>query len=477
MEKETRVPRRAVLKAAVAGALAAEWPASKLAAQPAGSLAGGQDAALKEAPALLKPDERYKADILLIVAHPDDEAMVIGYLARAILDEHKRVAVLYCTRGGSGSNSMGIEMAKGLEAEREIEARRAVATLGIHNVWFMGSPNTSRDTPSQDVLWSLERWDHGASLEEAVRIVRLTRPDVILTMLPAFITGENHGDHQAAGVIATQAFDMAGDPTRFPEQVAFPRSRGINIMNTEGLHTWQPEKLYYFINPAAPGFEKGQGPEYSTTAISPSRGVSYAQIALKAESHHRTQFSPQFMNVARKFIRKPVQLIHGKSHVDGSVTGDVFQAVVPGPIPFASTQGYRPVTHSGLSLQLGGPFAFYRRFYAAHDLDRIAKLFPTPQMGFELGVLRHIPLLIQNHTDGPATVDLTVDAPSGWTVHAGPARYPVPAHRTYPVWAALKAPSQGLGEWHQITWRAKSGGQAIGSVTIRGYLEHFGMPF
>lgn len=477
MEKETRVPRRAVLKAAVAGALAAELRPSKLAAQTVGSSQAGHDAALKEAPALPAPDERYKADILLIVAHPDDEGMVIGYLARAILDEHKRVAVLWCTRGGSGSNSMGIEMAKGLEAEREIEARRAVATLGIYNAWFMGSPNTSRDTPSQDVLWSLERWDHGASLEEAVRIVRLTQPDVILTMLPAFITGENHGDHQAAGVIATQAFDMAGDPTSFPEQVAFPRSRGINIMNTEGLQPWQPEKLYYFINPAAPGFEKGQGPVYSTTAISPSRGVSYAQIGLKAEGHHKTQFSPQFMAAASRFVRKPVQLIHGKSHVGGSITGDVFQNVVPGPIPYAPVRGYQPVAHTGLSLQLGGPFAFYRRFYAAHQLDRIAGLFPTPQVGFELGVLRHIPLLIQNHTDSPVTVDLTVDAPSGWAVHAGPARYPVPAHTTYPVWAALKAPSKGLGEWHTITWRARSGGQTIGTVTIKGYLERYGMPF
>src|SRR5258707_14407477 len=48
------------------------------------------------------PDERFKADILLVVAHPDDEGGVTPYLARAIYDEHKRVAVVYTTRGGSG---------------------------------------------------------------------------------------------------------------------------------------------------------------------------------------------------------------------------------------------------------------------------------------------------------------------------------------------------------------------------------------
>src|SRR2546429_5381402 len=48
------------------------------------------------------PDERFKTDILVVVAHPDDEGAVTPYLARAIYDEHKRVAVVFGTRGGSG---------------------------------------------------------------------------------------------------------------------------------------------------------------------------------------------------------------------------------------------------------------------------------------------------------------------------------------------------------------------------------------
>ena len=55
-----------------------------------------------------------------------------------------------------------------------------------------------------------------------VRIVRLTRPEVILTFLPGTFIGEDHGDHQAAGVLATEAFDLAGDPLVFPEQVTGP---------------------------------------------------------------------------------------------------------------------------------------------------------------------------------------------------------------------------------------------------------------
>src|SRR6266571_1695996 len=44
----------------------------------------------QEPKALPLPDGRYKADLLLVVAHPDDESAATPYLARA-LDEHKRI--------------------------------------------------------------------------------------------------------------------------------------------------------------------------------------------------------------------------------------------------------------------------------------------------------------------------------------------------------------------------------------------------
>ena len=116
------------------------------------------------------PDERYKLDVLLVVAHPDDEAAATAYLARA-MDEGKRAGVAYGTRGSSGANEAGTEQAAALGDIREIEARRALAKLGISDVWFIGG----RDTASQDVLQSLSSWDHGAVLEKMVRIVRLTR--------------------------------------------------------------------------------------------------------------------------------------------------------------------------------------------------------------------------------------------------------------------------------------------------------------
>src|SRR3989475_4429881 len=101
----------------------------------------------QEPKALLLPDERYKVDILLVVAHPDDEGAATPYLARA-LDEHKRIGVVFGTRGSSGANEAGAEQAAALGAIREIEARNALTTLGITNVWVLGG----KDTASQNVV-------------------------------------------------------------------------------------------------------------------------------------------------------------------------------------------------------------------------------------------------------------------------------------------------------------------------------------
>src|SRR6478609_4821701 len=178
---------------------------------------------------LLKPDERLKVDVLLIVAHPDDETGVVPYLVQ-LIDQHKRVAVIYTTHGEAGHNNMGPERAQSLGAAREMELRHALNSVGIDNVWFL----SGRDTPSQNVLQSLANWRHGEVQEELIRMVRLTRPEVILTWMPGFFVGENHGDHQAAGVLATEAFDSAGDPAVFPAQLAIPRH--VNETILEGLH-------------------------------------------------------------------------------------------------------------------------------------------------------------------------------------------------------------------------------------------------
>src|SRR5882672_185926 len=70
-----------------------------------------------------QPDTRYKVDVLIVVGHPDDDIEVAAYVAKLIEQEHKKVAVIYTTRGNSGGNAAGLEQASVLSDVREMEAR------------------------------------------------------------------------------------------------------------------------------------------------------------------------------------------------------------------------------------------------------------------------------------------------------------------------------------------------------------------
>jgi LmbE family N-acetylglucosaminyl deacetylase len=445
-------------------------------------IALAQVAQSQQIPTNPPPDERFKADILVIAPHPDDESTIAGYLAKAVLDEHRRVAVVVTTRGDAGQNLVGSEQARSLGEIREIETRQALASIGITNVFFLRAP----DTPGldvADVLRSLETSNHGSSLGEAVRFIRLTRPEVVITMLPATVVGENHEDHQAAGVIATEAFDLAGDPTWFPEQVAAPEDRLWYGNLMEGLRAWQPKKLYYYTDASHLDFVKGKGPEYSMTAVSPSQHVSYARLAARELSFHRTQYG----DVPAKALatnhlsdyEQPLPFVLAKSLSGGAVTGDIMDGVGSGQIPFAPVRGYRPPENvPGLSIELGEGWAFYRRFYPAHNLDVMPRLL-SPELGVGSG--QHFPVLLvlHNATDQPVTFHLRTRFPQGWIVDSTSAQHEHPwpmsafiaaAHDDFAVRIRLVAPRLEKSQWQTITWTADADGREIGLVSLRVYV-------
>jgi LmbE family N-acetylglucosaminyl deacetylase len=443
--------------------------------------------AAQQQPPLLSPDTRYKADVLLIVAHPDDDVVIGGYLSRLALDERKRIAVIYCTRGDGGGNSVGNEAGAALGQIREIEARRALASFGIENVWFLNG----HDTPGQNVLRSLDHWNHGLMLNEIVRLVRITRPEVILTWLPHPVVGENHEDHQASGVLAVEAFDSAGDPTQFPEQVSPSRDRTGMANLTEGLLPWQAKKLYFFTDAfedfgpywhdskILPSFRKsivdGTGPTYETTLISPARHKSYAVLTAEQQAFYQTQEGA----IGDKAIKTgnfadfeyPAHLIFGTSLVGGSITGDVFEGIRPDPIPFARVPGYEPGHEAGkqseLSLEIGDPWRFYSLFWKAHNLESLRTLMTTPEVSAELGSGFLIDLLACNNTPQPAEIAVASALPSGWTDRSGSARYPVQPAQCYPIQAKIFVPATGKPGWQRLTWTATSDSKPVGSVTVQ----------
>ncbi len=435
---------------------------------------------------LKQPDARYKADILLVVAHPDDEGAATAYLARAI-DEGKRVAVVYGTRGSSGANEVGAEQAAALGAIREIEARHALMLLGIENVWFLDG----KDTASQNVLQSLSNWSHGETLQQLVRLMRLTRPEVVLAFLPGTFVGEDHGDHQASGVLATEAFDLSGDPATYPEQLAGPTKRLEPLL--DNLRPWQPKKIYYFADADRDELFRGLGPEYSVTEISKSSKQPYWGSALDGYLAHKTQasgFAESLKGLNSAQLEKLItsvgywgdalRFVRGKSLVGGTAAGDVFENVTGEAIAFARPEITPEPQRAELAVELAGPWSFYEEFRRAHGLNRLPHPEP-PEIALQLGTTLVIPLRVRNQTSSTKEISLSVDLPAGWALQSGAGKFSIGAKQTAAARMEVSLPGAGTDAskkdfLQEITVRAESGGRVIGEVKLRVELRKRALP-
>ncbi|WP_114853140.1 sugar-binding protein [Brachybacterium sp. YJGR34] len=181
----------------------------------------------------LPPMERALADgtvdldILYIGAHPDDEAWTLAALGQWNEFEGQRAGVVTLTRGEGGGNAVGLEEGPALGLIRETEERTAVGLAGIEHVFNLDAVDFfyTLSAPLTD-----EVWGGRAALSRVIRVVRATRPDVIVTMNPSAVEG-NHGNHQQAAMYAVEAYLLAGREDVFPEHFE------------EGLRPFAPRRI------------------------------------------------------------------------------------------------------------------------------------------------------------------------------------------------------------------------------------------
>jgi LmbE family N-acetylglucosaminyl deacetylase len=449
---------------------------------------------LAQTPQKINPeDARYKADILVVVAHPDDEAFFTPYLAREIYDAHKRVAVIFSTHGGSGVNRFTRERGPAMANEREIEARDACARLNISNVWFLDG----KDTPSQNLLESLSNWGHGENLERLVGLIRLTRPDVILTHFPGVFIGENHGDHQATGVLAIEAFDLAGDPLVFPSQLAGPSNHYESYLSN--LQVWQAKKIYFGSDANDNKQFDGSGPAYSVREISPSQKKPYWRLAMYSAMAHRTQFPADIDRLSKMsdaelekmmndpdqgWWSEPLTLIFGKSAVGGKPTDDVFAHIDEKPRKDL-------LYHSGVAeaeeseaanprMELGGAWKFYGQFNPAHGLTHLV-VAKVPEIGIKSGTTLSIPLVVLHDPTKALALTVTVQLPEGWTVSEGSGAFELPAEASTGIDLRIETPKltdEQLKKTtpQEVTVHGESNGTPIGDVKLRVLLRKSALP-
>lgn len=159
--------------------------------------------------------------LLCITAHPDDEA---GAFGGALLVYHERGVETFvvCMTAGTAARNRGTAQTHDeLAVLRRAEFAASCQLLGVTRGEVLDYPDSQLD---------------GVILSHAVRDlvlrIRQIRPQILLTFGPdGGLTG--HIDHVMAGAFATLAFEWAGRPDRYPEQLE------------QGLKPHRVQKLYY----------------------------------------------------------------------------------------------------------------------------------------------------------------------------------------------------------------------------------------
>jgi LmbE family N-acetylglucosaminyl deacetylase len=146
--------------------------------------------------------------ILVILAHPDDPEFFCGGTLARWTDAGHHVVYWLLTCGDKGASDPDTVPGE-LCVDRRVEQRAAAAVLGVHEINFLEYPDGYL-VPDLNVR------------REITRIIRLERPDVLVTCDPKTLyVGDNrinHPDHRAAGQAALDAvFPAAGNPLYFPE--------------------------------------------------------------------------------------------------------------------------------------------------------------------------------------------------------------------------------------------------------------------
>jgi LmbE family N-acetylglucosaminyl deacetylase len=219
--------------------------------------------------------------VLVIGAHPDDEdTELLTILVRGMGTD---AAYLSLNRGEGGQNLIGDELgeALGLLRSEELLAARRLdgARQFFTRTYDFGFSKTLEDT------W--RHWPRDSVLKDVVRIVRRFRPQVVVSIFSG-TPRDGHGQHQAAGKCAIEAFAIAGDSTRFPELAA-----------EEGLQPWAPLKLYRSarFDTAATTLTLDGG------VLDAVVGKSYHQIAMAGRSLHRSQDMGQLQRLGPSPVR------------------------------------------------------------------------------------------------------------------------------------------------------------------------------
>jgi LmbE family N-acetylglucosaminyl deacetylase len=243
------------------------------------------------------------ATIMMATAHPDDENN--GLLAMLSYGQGARTILASATRGDGGQNEIGPELFDALAVLRTEELLAAHRYDGAEQM-FTRAVDFGYSFSIEETF---EKWGRNEIVGDFARLMRLTRPDVVIALRPDGPGGGQH--HQASAILAREAFRAAGDPTRYPEQL------------TGGVHPWQPKKFYFTARFGFPGEEPAASTESllvtDTATYDPVVGWTYADIGTRARSMHKCQGMAQLLSLPGQAFFRNVRY----RLVDSAISGQI----------------------------------------------------------------------------------------------------------------------------------------------------------
>jgi len=221
--------------------------------------------------------------MLVVVAHPGDEAFGFGGAIASAAAAGAYVVVLCATRGFFDRRLLDKAPAPGgrnrsytkpvvwrnLDTVREDELRRSVSLLGVRVLRMLDYAEGELASVDSDEL-----------VGRIVQPIRMHRPEVILTFGPDGVTRDP--DHVALSAAVSLAFERAGEPLDYEDDLE------------EDQVAWRAAKLYHLVVPPSQLSGLGSrapadyGDFHETESLSLELG-DLAQLKLAAIDRHISQ--------------------------------------------------------------------------------------------------------------------------------------------------------------------------------------------
>ena len=211
-------------------------------------------------------------NVLYLAAHPDDEnTRFISYCAN---EKKMHTGYLSLTRGDGGQNLIGTEIREELGILRTQELLSARSVDGGEQFFTRANDFGYSKNPRE----TLQIWDKDKILSDVVWVMRKFRPDIVVCRFPPNSKG-GHGHHTTSAILAMEAYEIAGDPKMYPEQLQY-------------VQPWQPKRVVVntgrWWNDNISEDDEGVVAE-DIGGYNNLLGESYLEMAAKSRTMHKSQ--------------------------------------------------------------------------------------------------------------------------------------------------------------------------------------------